>query len=60
MGSVNWYLVLSLESQTEQIDLGILLLTTHLTENCLEISTMYLALVSHVLCDDVDCDHYHL
>ena len=25
MGSVNWYLVLSLESQTEQIDLGILL-----------------------------------
>lgn len=60
MGSVNWYLVLSLESQTEQIDLGILLLTTHLTENCLEINNMYLALVSHVLCDDVDGDHYHL
>lgn len=60
MGSMNWYLVLSLESQTEQIDLGILLLTTHLTGNYLEINTMYLASVSHVLCDDVDGDHYHL
>lgn len=60
MGSMNWYLVLSLESQTEQTDLGILLLTTHLTGNYLEINTMYLVLVSHVLCDDVDGDHYHL
>lgn len=60
MGSMNWYLVLSLESQTEQTDLGILLLTTHLTGNYLEINTMYLVLVSHVLWDDVDGDHYHL
>lgn len=60
MGSMNWYLVLSLESRTEQTDLGILLLTTHLTGNYLEINTMYLVLVSHVLCDDVDGDHYHL
>ena len=60
MGSMNWYLVLSLESRTEQTDLGILLLTTHLTGNYLEINTMYLVLVSHVLWDDVDGDHYHL
>lgn len=50
---MSWHLVLSLESRIEQIHFGILFyfifLTVHLTENCLEISSICLALESHIL-----------